>query len=257
MSLSCGERGKYKQDSKMSELIDEIDVLINILKPCEPSNKRRFEVTKFMESIICATLPGAQLFNSGSTMARTYLPASDVDLVLFTALASTSSPSSSSSSTRPGEGQGQGGGSSEEMKIVLSVFQALCLEVAARDCGRSSNFGMFIRNVEFINARTKVAHCVVNNLNVDVTINQAGALSSVVFIEECDRFINNNHLFKRSLILIKVRVWCCFFLPCRFPFPPSLIFYPSLPPSLPPSLIFHPSLPPSLPSAFPPSLPFF
>eukprot|EP00605_Chrysophyceae_sp_TOSAG23-4_P002963 GSChrysophyteH1.ASY1.ANO1.3265.1 assembled CDS len=62
---------------------------------------------------------------------------------------------------------------------------------------------MTIRNVEFINARTKVCHCVVNNLGVDITINQAGALKTVVFIEECDTFIGKNHLFKRSVLLVK------------------------------------------------------
>ena len=63
---------------------------------------------------------------------------------------------------------------------------------------------MVIRNVEFVNARTKVAHCKINNLGIDVTVNQTSSLSSAAFLEEIDRLIGFNHLFKRSLILIKV-----------------------------------------------------
>jgi hypothetical protein len=44
---------------------------------------------------------------------------------------------------------------------------------------------------------------VVNNLGVDVTINSIGALLTVLFIEESDRYIGKGHLFKRSILLIK------------------------------------------------------
>jgi hypothetical protein len=67
---------------------------------------------------------------------------------------------------------------------------------------------MNIRNVEFVNARTKVTHCLINNIGVDITVNQIGALSSLVFLEEVDRMIGCDHLFKRSLLLIKVRIDC-------------------------------------------------
>jgi hypothetical protein len=61
-----------------------------------------------------------------------------------------------------------------------------------------------IRNIEFRNARTRVAHCVVNNMDVDISVNQIFALASNIFLEECDRMIARNHLLKRSTILVKV-----------------------------------------------------
>lgn len=63
---------------------------------------------------------------------------------------------------------------------------------------------MTLRNIEFINARTHVVHCMVDNTNVDITVNQIGALASAAFLEEADKCVGYDHLFKRSLLIIKV-----------------------------------------------------
>ena len=126
----------------------------------------------------------SELLGSGSFCSRTYLPASDIDLVLLT-----------------------GDNVVNEMEHILSVFQSLCKEVSMRDSGNSVlssvQSPMTIRNVEFINARTKLCHCLVNNVGVDVTINSVGALTTVLFIEEADRYLAKDHIFKRSLLLVK------------------------------------------------------
>lgn len=62
-----------------------------------------------------------------------------------------------------------------------------------------------IRNVEFINARVKLLHCVVRNVGIDITVNQRGVLGSLLFIEEADKTIGCDHLLKKSILLIKVR----------------------------------------------------
>ena len=133
----------------------------------------------------------AALFGSGSTNLRTYLPESDVDLILC------------AQSIQP-QGQPAANGKHTNPKRIniFTIFNALCQEVLTRELEPHST--MTIRNVEFINARTKVANCKINNLSVDITLNQTGALASAVFLEEADRLIGMNHLFKRSLLLIKV-----------------------------------------------------
>ena len=144
---------------------------------------------------------------SGSSASRTYLPVSDVDLVLL-----------APTPDEKGKGDGSGGGDDVCMRHILSVFRALCLEVASADSSsRSSHVPspFVIRNVEFVNARTKVVHCLVNNIGVDLTINQAGAISAAAFIEECDRLVGRDHLLKRSLLLIKVRPWLIIHASCR------------------------------------------
>jgi hypothetical protein len=63
---------------------------------------------------------------------------------------------------------------------------------------------MTIRNVQFINARTSVVSCVINNATVDVTINQIGAIATTAFLEEASTLIGKDFLFKKALILLKV-----------------------------------------------------
>lgn len=45
-----------------------------------------------------------------------------------------------------------------------------------------------------------------NNIPIDLSSNQVGGLCTLCFLEEVDRKIGKNHLFKRSLILLKS--WC-------------------------------------------------
>lgn len=166
--------------------MEEVDELIQRCSPLETSNRRRQDIVSFIEVVLRKLIPDLCLLGSGSNASRTYLPVSDIDLVLLT-------PSSTAEDT---------------MKYILSVFQALCLEVASSDSisrGTHMHSPHVIRNVEFVNARTKVVHCLVNNIGVDITINQPGAVSAAVFIEECDRLLGRDHLFKRSLLLVKVR----------------------------------------------------
>jgi len=122
----------------------------------------------------------SRVYGSGSCVLRSYLPESDIDLVLC----ADDEPFTS------------------KRVSIFTVFNALCEEVIRTESEMTPH--MTIRNVEFINARTKVAHCKVNNLGVDITINQSSSLSTAIFLEEIDRLIASNHLFKKSVLLIKV-----------------------------------------------------
>ncbi|XP_042403330.1 uncharacterized protein LOC121992812 isoform X2 [Zingiber officinale] len=52
----------------------------------------------------------------------------------------------------------------------------------------------------------KLVKCVVENIIVDISFNQIGGLSTLCFLEKVDQKIGKDHLFKRSIILIKA--WC-------------------------------------------------
>jgi DNA polymerase sigma len=166
------------------ELEEEVNFLLHYFAPILNANKRRDDVADFVTNILQEHVPSAVVVGCGSSALRSFLPDSDMDVVVLV-------PNVLSAK--------------EEMKILQFVFNALCDEVASKDEGKSKYSDFVIRNVEFINARTKVAHCVVNNISVDMTVNQVGALSCMLFLEECDRLIGFNHLLKRSLVLIKVR----------------------------------------------------
>lgn len=129
----------------------------------------------------------AKLFESGSFPLQTYLPESDLDLVLIlpNALAKRDAKSNSK---------------------FFDIFHALChrIEEEPSELETSHYSPMSIRSVEYVNARTKVCHCMVNSVGVDITVNQISALVSASFLEEVDRIIGHSNLFKRSVILVKV-----------------------------------------------------
>lgn len=140
------------------------------------------DIDIFVKETIRRNLPpGYCLGSSGSFPLRSYLPESDLDLVVVSGAA------------------GRG-----ESALVLTVFNSLCLTIVENESGNNKDFAFVIRNVEFRNARTKLAHCVVNNLEVDITVNQINALESNILLEEADRFIGDDHIFKKSLLLLKV-----------------------------------------------------
>lgn len=163
----------------------EVDKLIGYIAPVEESNLRRSQVTTFIRKVLSDRITDASIVECGSSAFKSYLPEGDLDLILFT---------KPSSPVR----------SNDEMTYLKLVFSALCDEVISRDEGLSCHVDMTIRNVEFINARTKITHCLVNNIPLDITVNHLTALTTLVFLEEVNREIGFNHLFKRSVLLIKV-----------------------------------------------------
>ncbi|XP_038697415.1 uncharacterized protein LOC119995106 isoform X2 [Tripterygium wilfordii] len=57
-----------------------------------------------------------------------------------------------------------------------------------------------------LGCEVKLVKCLVQNIVVDISFNQLGGLCTLCFLEQVDRLIGNNHIFKRSIILIKA--WC-------------------------------------------------
>lgn len=60
-----------------------------------------------------------------------------------------------------------------------------------------------VRNFSFINGRVKIVKASINNIAVDVSANQAPALYAVILIDFSDHYFGKDHLFKRSLLLVK------------------------------------------------------
>ncbi|XP_009363860.2 uncharacterized protein LOC103953787 isoform X1 [Pyrus x bretschneideri] len=63
-----------------------------------------------------------------------------------------------------------------------------------------------IKDVCYIRAQVKVVKCIVNDVAIDISFNQTAGLSTLCFLEQVDRLIGKDHLFKKSIILIKA--WC-------------------------------------------------
>lgn len=145
-----------------------------------------------MSKILKNDLLKCSIFLSGSFPLSVYLPESDVDVAVFI-------PELEDNDLK---------GITD---IMLSFFEAiketndLCLQ------SQFDNNEHKIQSVEFVNARIKVARCIINKVSVDITVNQRAPLATAVFLEEADRLIGCDHLYKRSVLVVKVCESCTSF----------------------------------------------
>ncbi|XP_061944523.1 uncharacterized protein LOC133668590 [Populus nigra] len=144
------------------------------IHPTVESNFKRKQVIGYVQRLIKSSL-GFEVFPYGSVPLKTYLPDGDIDLTAI------SSPAI-------------------EEALVSDIHVVLRREELNED----STFE--VKDVHCIDAEVKLIKCIVQNTVVDISFNQLGGLCTLCFLEEVDRLVGKNHLFKRSIILIKA--WC-------------------------------------------------
>ncbi|KAK9074290.1 hypothetical protein SSX86_006887 [Deinandra increscens subsp. villosa] len=149
--------------------------LIACIQPNQPSEERRNAVADYVQRLIMKCFP-CQVFTFGSVPLKTYLPDGDIDLSAF--------------SNNP----------------VLKDSWASDVRDMLEAEEKNENAEFHVKEVQYIQAEVKIIKCLVENIVVDISFNQLGGLCTLCFLEEVDNLINQNHLFKRSIILIKA--WC-------------------------------------------------
>ncbi|XP_058110604.1 uncharacterized protein LOC131253574 isoform X2 [Magnolia sinica] len=144
------------------------------IQPTVVSEQRRKAVIDYVQRLIRGCV-GSEVFPFGSVPLRTYLPDGDIDL---TALSYQTADDDLASD-------------------VFSVLEGEEQNTAAE---------FEVKDVRYIHAEVKLVKCLVQNIVVDISFNQLGGLCTLCFLEQVDRLIGKDHLFKRSIILIKA--WC-------------------------------------------------
>lgn len=157
-----------------------------------------FEVVK---EVLTRAIPESQCFLMGSFPLRTYLPDSDIDIAVLV-----------------GDSQGTRAESQTTLRRILDALYCAAMQSEPQDASHT------LRNISFVNAKTPVVRCTVGNVDLDVTVNQIGSLGAITFLEEADRFIGKQHLFKRSLLLLKVCGRCKICMYCRGSFKIRYLF---------------------------------
>ncbi|XVE77267.1 hypothetical protein DITRI_Ditri13aG0048500 [Diplodiscus trichospermus] len=149
--------------------------LIACIQPDAPSEGRRNAVADYVQRLISKCFP-CQVFTFGSVPLKTYLPDGDIDLTAFS--------------------------KNQNLKDTWAHQVRDMLEKEEKN----ENAEFRVKEVQYIQAEVKIIKCLVENIVVDISFNQLGGLCTLCFLEEVDLLINQNHLFKRSIILIKA--WC-------------------------------------------------
>ncbi|VFQ91016.1 unnamed protein product [Cuscuta campestris] len=148
--------------------------IIQKVQPTSVSAERRRAVFDYVQRLFRGTL-GLEVFSYGSVPLKTYLPDGDIDLTAF-------------------------GNLMVEDALVNDMVSVL----EGEDQNDDAEFT--VKDVQLIRAEVKLVKCIVQNIVVDISINQIGGLCTLCFLEKVDQLIGKDHLFKRSIILIKA--WC-------------------------------------------------
>ncbi|XP_008777040.2 uncharacterized protein LOC103697050 isoform X2 [Phoenix dactylifera] len=149
--------------------------LIACIQPNRPSEDRRNAVANHVQRLITKCF-SCQVFTFGSVPLKTYLPDGDIDLTAFS--------------------------KDESLKDTWANGVREVLENEEKN----ENAEFYVKEVQYIQAEVKIIKCLVEDIVVDISFNQLGGLCTLCFLEQIDHMINQDHLFKRSIILIKA--WC-------------------------------------------------
>ncbi|GAB2229527.1 hypothetical protein Drorol1_Dr00013773 [Drosera rotundifolia] len=165
--LSVGEEKWVRAERVTREIISRV-------RPTVASERRRRDVIDYVQRLIRDRL-GCELLPFGSVPLKAYLPDGDIDLTAF-------------------------GDFELEEALAKDVYSVL----EAEDRNPAAEF--VVKDVQYIQAEVKLVKCLVENIVVDISFNQIGGLCTLCFLEQVDIRIGKDHLFKRSIILIKA--WC-------------------------------------------------
>ncbi|RXH94736.1 hypothetical protein DVH24_024420 [Malus domestica] len=161
-------------DAEVWSLLEERtqEILWTIQSNVE-SELRRKMFADYVQRLLVGRL-ATEVFSFGSVPLKTYLPDGDIDL---TAL------------------------------CLPNLVDMLALKICAILEDHQPQDSKFqIKDVCYVRAQVKVVKCIVNNMAIDISFNQTAGLSTLCFLEQVDRLFGKDHLFKKSIILIKA--WC-------------------------------------------------
>ncbi|KAI4306944.1 hypothetical protein L6164_030181 [Bauhinia variegata] len=150
---------------------DRAQEILCTIQPNVVSEQNRKEVIDYVQSLIGGCY-GTEVFPFGSVPLKTYLPDGDIDLTALT-----------------------------HENLEEDLAQAVCSILE-----NSMDPEYPVKDVQYIRAQVQVVKCTVKNMAVDVSFNQMAGLSTLCFLEQVDQLAARNHLFKRSIILVKA--WC-------------------------------------------------
>ncbi|KAF5470345.1 hypothetical protein F2P56_010865 [Juglans regia] len=148
--------------------------IVSSIHPTLAADHKRKGVIEYVQGLVRSCI-GCEVFPYGSVPLKTYLPDGDIDLTAI------SCPNI-------------------EDSLVSDVYTVL----KGEEHNEAAPYE--VKDVHSIHAEVKLVKCIVQNIVVDISFNQLGGLCTLCFLEQVDRLVGKDHLFKRSVILIKA--WC-------------------------------------------------
>ena len=185
----------------------DITALINFIAPTHAGESQRHHILAYVKAIIRKSL-GAQVYPHGSYALKTYLPNSAMSVTAFfsraheltwvqriinalcteaNAATFTAQPTQHSSSSSPTSLAGSSSAPSSTVSPVKHTIESITVQMNGR-------------------IQSSVVSCVIDNMRCSIHGNAVNTLGALALFERADILIGQNHLFKRSVLLMKAYV---------------------------------------------------
>ncbi|KAJ1377108.1 hypothetical protein SESBI_49227 [Sesbania bispinosa] len=217
--------GKVLDRDRWSQIEARAAELLSCIQPSPSSELRRKDVVAYLQNLLMNSIP-CQVFTFGSVPLKTYLPDGDIDLTTFAdkQFVKDSMIPKVLDILKHEENNEVTQFHVKEVRYIQAKVKKNDRERGQRSIKLSPLIApltsSYSRNLPEVqgtkiekfkrqrstNSKVKIIKCIVGNFAVDISFNQLGGLSTLCFLEEVDDLISHNHLFKRSVILIKA--WC-------------------------------------------------
>lgn len=158
------------------EFQQEFDAIIDRVSPTAESKEYRAQVYAFVAHLLKGQEGCIEVCAFGSVPLETYLPDGDIDICAFFTC---------------------------EASDGLTNVHLMLQRKAEGD-----NMFKIDSDIQLVFAGVPVVKCVIGGIPVDISANQVRGLSAVCFLNSVDRALGHRHLFKRSIVAIKV--WCVY-----------------------------------------------
>ncbi|XP_012838061.1 PREDICTED: uncharacterized protein LOC105958607 [Erythranthe guttata] len=197
-------------EERLSAAEEAAEQVMNWVHPTLDSEEKRRDVIDFVQELVktrlnCEIIKNdviwyLQVVSYGSVPLKTYLPDGDIDL---TVLKRPNSSAAAGTSSLP-----------QDVLALLQEQQQLqnpnfpVRDTNFIDAEVLNSFFCEVLTYLLINLRrqVKLVKCNICDTVIDISFNQLGGISTLSFLEQVDRYVGRDHLFKRSIILVKT--WC-------------------------------------------------
>lgn len=148
-------------------LFGRFEEVIKALQPSQEAIDSRLAIYQYLRGVVWNVL-GVEIFPVGSFVGRVFLLEGDLDMTVIL-------PKSIESNT-----------------WFVKLNEVLCMAAMGLAGTNKSEKQPFLRmqvnNISFINAEVKIIKATINNISVDISANQIGAVYAQAFVEQVDNF---------------------------------------------------------------------
>ncbi|CAK5050803.1 unnamed protein product [Aphanomyces euteiches] len=151
--------------------------VMTLLCPTLEAVNHRRNVFEYVAGIVKKTIPGAQVFMVSTSATHLFIPDCMLRVGVFFA------------PDHPDASQ-----------WYMKVNEALCLASASAQ-DPSPSEALHVQHVELVNVTKPRLHCNVGRVVAELSANAFSEIRGSYFLEDIDKRIGKNHLFKRSVLL--------------------------------------------------------